>query len=109
MNGDGKMAISEETAKVLFGKEYKNCIGKTVKMDDSENKIYVVTAVYKLPRENTVFRPGFVMKHPNLLKENEYDKQWTNYSYVGYFKLKSGANIDALEKNYPISKLNRKK
>ena len=67
-------------------------------MDDSENKIYVVTAVYKLPKENTVFRPGFVTKHPNLLKENEYDKQWTNYSYVGYFKLKPGADIDALEK-----------
>ena len=98
VNSDGKMAISEETAKALFGKEYKNCIGKTVKMDDSENKIYVVTAVYKLPKENTVFRPGFVTKHPNLLKENEYDKQWTNYSYVGYFKLKPGADIDALEK-----------
>ncbi|KAF5308746.1 hypothetical protein FQR65_LT17988 [Abscondita terminalis] len=84
VNSDGKMAISEETAKALFGEEYKDCIGKTVKMDDAENKIYIVTAVYKLPKENTVFRPGFVMKHTNLLKENEYDKQWTNYSYVKY-------------------------
>lgn len=98
VNGDGKMAISEETAKALFGDEYKNCIGKELKLDDSENKSYFVTAVYKLPKTNTVFRPGFVMKHPNFLKENQYDKQWTNYSYVGYFKLKQGTDIKNIER-----------
>lgn len=98
VNGDGKMAISEETAKALFGDEYKNCIGKELKLDDSENKSYFVTAVYRLPKDNTVFRPGFVMKQPNFLTENEQDKQWTNYSYVGYFKLKPGADVQNLEK-----------
>ena len=98
VNSDGKMAISEETAKALFGEDYKNCIGKTIKIDDTEKKSYIVTAVYKLPKENTVFRPGFVMKHPNLLSENKFDKNWTNYSYVGYFKLKPGTDVKNLEK-----------
>lgn len=90
-----KMAISEETAKILFGDEYKDCIGKTLKLDDSEDKSYVITAVYRIPSENTVFRPGFIMRHPNIDKQN---LQWTNYSYVGYFKIKPGTNIAALEK-----------
>lgn len=95
ISDDSKIAISEETAKVLFGDEYKNCIGKTLKLDDSENKSYVVTAVYKIPTGNTVFRPGFIMRHPNIDKQN---LEWTNYSYVGYFKIKPGTDIAALEK-----------
>jgi len=98
VNGDGKIAISEETAKVLFGDDYNSCIGRKLQIDDSENKTYVVTAVYKLPNSNTVFRPGFVMKHPNFLNKNQYDNQWTNYSYVGYFKLKPGTNVQDLER-----------
>ena len=96
LKGGGKMAISEETAKKLFGDEYKNCIGKTVKMDSNEVESYIVTAVYKLPKENSVFKPDFVMLNPNFLKENKYDKNWTNYSYVGYFKLKPGADPNIL-------------
>ncbi|AYN02534.1 ABC transporter permease [Chryseobacterium sp. 3008163] len=95
ISDDSKIAISEETAKVLFGDEYKDCIGKTLKLDDSENKSYVVTAVYKIPTGNTVFRPGFIMRHPNIDKQN---LEWTNYSYVGYFKIKPGTDIAALEK-----------
>ncbi len=98
VNGDGKIAISEETAKVLFGDDYNNCIGRKLQLDDSENKSYVVSAVYKLPNSNTVFRPGFVMKHPNFLNKNKYDDQWTNYSYVGYFKLKPGTDVQDLER-----------
>ncbi|MCX8525617.1 ABC transporter permease [Chryseobacterium formosus] len=90
-----KIAISEETAKTLFGDEYKDCIGKTLKLDDSEDKSYVITAVYKIPAENTVFHPGFIMRHPNIDRK---DLEWTNYSYVGYFKIKPGTDIAALEK-----------
>ena len=36
LNGVEKIAISEETAKLLFGKEYNNCIGKTFGIDGSE-------------------------------------------------------------------------
>ena len=93
---DNKMALSVETAKSLFGDEYQNCIGKTVKIDDSQNKEYVITAVYKNPAENSVFKPGFIMKHPDIGKQN--NSQWTNYSYIGYFKIKPGTDIQNLEK-----------
>ncbi|SMP91951.1 putative ABC transport system permease protein [Epilithonimonas pallida] len=96
ISDDNKMALSVETAKSLFGDEYQNCIGKTVKIDDSQNKEYVITAVYKNPAENSVFKPGFIMKHPDIGKQN--NSQWTNYSYIGYFKIKPGTDIQNLEK-----------
>jgi len=95
ISDENKMAISEETAKALFGDDYKNCIGRTLKLDDSEEKSYIVTAVYKIPNENTVFRPGFIMRHPDI---GASDLSWTNYSYVGYFKVKPGTDIKNLEK-----------
>ncbi len=98
LNDGTKIALSEETAKTLFGDEYKKCIGKTVKIDGKNNEMFVITAVYKLPESNSVFKPGFLLKHPNLLHENEFDKNWTNYSYVGYFKLKQGTDVKLLEK-----------
>ncbi|KAA0128602.1 FtsX-like permease family protein [Chryseobacterium sp. SN22] len=90
-----KMAISEQTAKTLFGDEYKECIGRTVKIDDSEGKNYIITAVYRVPSENSIFKPDFIMKHPDIGKK---DLSWTNYSYVGYFKIKPGTDIENLEK-----------
>lgn len=95
ISDNGKIAISEETAKSLFGNEYKNCIGKTVKLDDNENKSLIITVVYKIPEKNTVFKPGFIMRHPGL---DQKKLEWTNYSYIGYFKLKSGTDVAALEK-----------
>ena len=95
LNDATKMAISEETAKALFGKDYLNCIGKTVKLDSNDNASFVITSVYKLPETNTVFKPGFVMRHAEL---GDYEKNWTNYSFVGYFKLKPRTNVEELEK-----------
>lgn len=95
ISDDRKMAISEQTAKALFGDEYKECIGKTVKIDDSEGESYVITAVYRVPSENSVFKPDFIMKHPDIGRK---DLSWTNYSYVGYFKVKPGTDIENLEK-----------
>ncbi len=97
LNGVEKIAISEETAKILFGKESKNCIGKTFRIDGSD-KNYVVTMVYQLPEENTVFRPGFVMVSPSFIENKQSLNQWTNSSFVGYFKVKKGTNIENLEK-----------
>ena len=97
LNGVEKIAISEETAKLLFGKEYNNCIGKTFGIDGSEKK-YVVTMVYQLPEENTIFRPGFVMVSPSFIENKDGLKQWLNSSFVGYFKVKKGTDIQNLEK-----------
>ena len=93
-----KMAISEETAKTLFGDEYKNCVGKTVILDEPNTKPIVVTAVYKNPESNSVLKPGFIMRNQGLEGNGNANTQWTNYSYVGYFKLKPGTDVKNLEK-----------
>ena len=99
LKNDSQIALSEEAAKALFGKDYKNCIGKTVVMDNND-KIYIVTAVYRLPKDNTVFKPGFIIRPMNL-EQNE--GKWTNYSYIAYFKIKPGTDIKNLESK--LSKL----
>lgn len=93
-----KIAISEETAKTLFGDEFKNCVGKTITQDTPDATPLVVTAVYKNPEINTVFKPGFIMRNQGLDNNDKSNQQWTNYSYVGYFKLKPGTDVKNLEK-----------
>ena len=92
-----KVALSEETAKILFGDEYINCIGKPVSVDGADDKL-IVTAVYKNPEANSVFKPGFIMRNQGLEGNGNSNTQWTNYSYVGYFKLRPGTDVKNLEK-----------
>lgn len=57
--------------------------------------------VYQLPEENTIFCPGFVMVSPSFIENKDGLKQWLNSSFVGYFKVKKGTDIQNLEKkNY---------
>lgn len=93
LSDDGKIALSLETARQLFGDDYPNAIGKTLTTDSNE-KNYVITAIYKIPEGNTVFKPGFLHRNPYL--EQSKDK-WTNFNYNGFFKLKPGTDIKALE------------
>ncbi|WP_326983305.1 FtsX-like permease family protein [Chryseobacterium sp. MYb264] len=95
ISDQSKIAISEETAKALFGDEYKDCVGKVIKTDGQNDKQYVVSAVYRFPSSHTVFTPGFVLRNKDVDRK---DLQWTNYSYVGYFKLKPGTDVKDLEK-----------
>ena len=93
LQNDNQIALSEETAKLLFGKNYKNCIGKTV-VQDNNGKSYLISAVYKLPTSNTVFKPGY-LTHPEGIKDNK--DQWLNFSYIGFFKLKPNTDVVALQ------------
>jgi len=87
-----QVALSENTAKQLFGDDYKNCIGKTVKADQN-GQVYTVSLIYKLPKENSVFKADYL-----LLEEAPKDKsQWTNYSFIGLFRLKPDTDIQRLE------------
>jgi len=88
-----KVALSEETARLLFGDDYIESIGKTVRVE-VDDKNYIVTAIYKKPTENTVFKPDFVFMNPYM--ENS-KTQWTSYSYYGFFKMKPGSDIKAIE------------
>ncbi|CAM3640201.1 ABC transporter permease [Elizabethkingia occulta] len=93
ISDENKIALSEKTAKMLFGTEYKNCIGKVIKKD-SDNKSYVVTAVYKYTDNNSVFKSDYIIKTPGLDNANG----WSNYSYIGFFKVKPETDIKNLEK-----------
>ncbi|SHK37961.1 ABC transporter permease [Epilithonimonas mollis] len=93
ISDNGKIALSLETARSLFGDDYRNAIGKTLK-NDSNEKNYVVTAVYKLPESNSVFKPDFIYRNPYLEQSKD---QWSSYSYNGFFRVKPGTDIKALE------------
>lgn len=93
ISDNGKIALSLETARSLFGDDYLNAIGKSIK-NDSNEKNYVVTAIYKLPESNTVFMPDFIYRNPYLEQSKD---QWSSYSYNGFFKVKPGTDIKALE------------
>ncbi|MGE4513804.1 MAG: ABC transporter permease, partial [Chryseobacterium sp.] len=99
LSDNGKIALSDKTARLLFGDNYLDAIGKSVK-SDSNDKEYVVTVIYRIPEGNTVFKPDFMYKNPYMEQSKE---QWTNYSYNGFFKLKPGTDIKSLE-----NKLSRK-
>lgn len=98
---DNSIALSEDVAKQLFGDSYLSSIGKTIISDGNGNK-YVLQAIYKLPPSElkSVFRPGYVIRQPYIDQNKEY---WTNYSYMAFFRLKPGTDVQALEKK--LSKL----
>lgn len=93
LSDNGKIVISDKTARILFGDDYLNAVGKSVK-SDSKVKEYVVTAIYKLPETNTVFKPDFMYRNPYM--EESKDK-WTNFNYKGFFRLKPATDVKALE------------
>ena len=92
---DNSVALSEDAAKQLFGKDYLNSIGKTISKDDDGQKM-VVQAIYKLPAdsENTVFRSSMAYRMMGLPKD---DGVWTNYTYAGYLKLDPKADVAKVE------------
>ncbi len=87
-----QIALSVQTAKQLFGDDYKNCIGKTVKADQNGN-LYTVSLVYQLPEENSVFKCDYMIKENQELQND----QWLSYSFFGLFKLKPGTDVKKLE------------
>ena len=66
-----QIALSENTAKQLFSDDYKSCIGKTVKKDQTGDA-YTVSLIYKLPKENSVFKADY------LTLENQTKKMIIN-------------------------------
>ena len=92
LDNETQIALSEQTAKQLFGDEYLNSLGKTI-LKDNDGKMFTVSAIYKMPNEKTVFHPEFLIRMPGLKEAN----QWTNYSYTGFLKLKPGTDPKIVE------------
>ena len=70
-----KLLFPKKQQKMLFGAGYKNCIGKIVKKD-SDDKSYVVTAVYRYTDKNSVFKSDYIIRTRGLNNSTN----WTNKS-----------------------------
>ncbi|ANF52262.1 antibiotic ABC transporter permease [Chryseobacterium glaciei] len=93
LKNDTDIAISTVTAKNLFGKT--DVAGETIKFD---NKNYIVTAVYELPKGNSQIKPDFVYKPAEQILNDK--EQWGNFNYAGFFLLKKGADPRNFEKKF---------
>lgn len=93
LKNDTDIAISTVTAKNIFGKT--DVAGETIKFD---NKNYVVTVVYELPKGNSQIKPDFVYKPTDQIKNDK--EQWGNFNYAGFFLLKKGADPRNFEKKF---------
>jgi len=83
---DGNViALSTTAAKNLFGKT--NVAGETLKFN---NKNFIVTAVYELPKENSQIKPEFLLKPVEQMKNDE--NEWGNFNYGCFFMLKKDAD-----------------
>ncbi|MEL1252815.1 ABC transporter permease [Flavobacterium sp. DGU38] len=93
------VAISEETAQLIFKKE--DPIGKTI---NYYNKDYIVKSVYKIIRPSSV-EPHFVFG--GIEREGD-DQNWGNFSYGLMIKTKKGADINTvLKKMQHVNYVNR--
>ncbi|WP_407482005.1 FtsX-like permease family protein [Elizabethkingia meningoseptica] len=83
-------AISDKTARELFGNRYEDAIGKTI---TSEQNKYVIAAVYELPGTSTVIKPELIVRN-GYLKGNE--ENWGDFNYAGFFMVKPNTDMAKL-------------
>ena len=93
LKGGGDIALSTTAAKNLFGKT--NVAGESLKFN---NKNFIVTAVYELPKENSQIKPEFLLKPVEPMKSDE--NQWGNFSYGCFFMLKKDVNLDQIRQKF---------
>ncbi|MGI9651011.1 ABC transporter permease [Chryseobacterium sp. RLHN22] len=88
---DGNViALSTTAAKNLFGKT--NVAGETLKFND---KSFIVTAVYELPKENSQIKPEFLLTPVEQMKNDE--NEWGNFNYGCFFMLKKNADPNVVQ------------
>lgn len=85
------IAISTVTAKNLFGKT--DVAGESIKFDGDN---FVVTAVYELPKGNSVINPEFVILAYEQLKNDK--EGWGNFNYGCFFMLDKNADTEVVQK-----------
>lgn len=93
LKGASTIALSTAAAKNVFGKT--NVVGESVKFDD---KNYIVTAVYELPKENSQVKPEFLINPVENIKNDE--NSWGNFSYGCFIMLKKGTDPVTVQKKF---------
>ncbi|MBP4138756.1 ABC transporter permease [Flavobacterium geliluteum] len=93
------VAISEETAKLLF--KNKNPIGKSITYN---YKDYTVKSVYKIINPSS-FEPNYIFS--GVTREND-EQSWGNFNYAMMIKVKKGVDIaTVLKKMQNVNYVNR--
>ncbi len=90
LKNENSIALSTKAAQNLFGST--NIVGENVKFD---NKNYMVTAVYELPKGNSVIKPEFVMLPYDQLKNDK--EAWGNFNYGCFFMLDKNADTKTVQ------------
>ncbi|MDE5430817.1 ABC transporter permease [Elizabethkingia meningoseptica] len=96
-----KIAISSDLSTKLFGTV--KAAGEKVTIEDS---LYVVTAVYEIPKANTVAKPEYVVLSKEAVEarkllEEKNDPSWGSNNYQALLKLKKGADpVNVAEQIY---------
>ncbi|WP_300675407.1 FtsX-like permease family protein [Soonwooa sp.] len=93
LNNESSIAISTKAAMSLFGRT--NVAGSNINVD---NKNYVVTAVFELPKENSQIKPNYVALAYEQLKNDE--GQWGNFNYACFFLLKQGSDPQVVQEKF---------
>ena len=93
LKGGNVVALSKTAAINLFGKT--NVAGESLKFD---NKDYIVTAVYELPKENSQIKPEFIFNPVEQIKNDE--KNWGNFNYGSFFMLKKGTDPKVIQQKF---------
>ncbi|MEL1244754.1 ABC transporter permease [Flavobacterium sp. DGU11] len=95
--GGNAMALSEETAKTIFGDE--DPMGRQVVYNKQP---FVIKGVYRIPGKSS-FAPNVVVSQVDKRLERDKD-EWGNFSYALMLKLKNPENkekiANQIEKNY---------
>ena len=93
-----KITLSDKLSQQLFGDE--NPVGKELTLSDAK---YIVTAVYTLPKGNSVVKPNYVVLSQTMKDDRENIKKgyqnWGNNSYQALVKIKPNSNITNVEKD----------
>lgn len=93
LKGEKVIALSTNAAINLFGKT--NVAGESIKIDDKD---FIVTAVYELPKENSQIKPEFVITPFEQMKNDK--EQWGNFNYGCFFMLKPGTDLSTLQQKF---------
>ena len=92
LNSKNKIAISEDLSKALFGNE--NPVGRQILFQDDQK--LAVSAVYILPKENSVVKPEYLILSRALIDDRKNVANgfpnWGNNSYQALLKLKKGTD-----------------
>ena len=88
------IVISEKIADRFF-KNDKNVVGKSIKLDDSQN--YTITGVFKDLPNNVTLKFDWLTSFNAYAKTQEWVDEWENNTVETYIALKPNANVTAID------------